>query len=231
MRAAPPSRASTRHLLIGVVLAASSAASAGALTAQGKVPPPSDSHDTITVERTTGASFMDRLVAEPDGASRRELLVRFLAATMEDESYFPYLGRLRADLRRVATGVPGFELAQALTFSAKVGLLEWGDPEDQALNAATQKEAWWFNDAPPGVAGPTLEAVCAAWAEAHFRAEKAKKPWTWHRCTAPTLDPTGTHAIMRFEVRYAHWEYELVLYLVREGDVWRLRLYRQSMIS
>lgn len=73
--------------------------------------------------------------------------------------------------------------------------------------------------------------MCAAWTEVHFRAEHAQPPWTWHRCDPPVLDPTGTHAMILFEVRYAHWAYDMLLFLQREGDAWRLHTAVESMIT
>ncbi len=160
------------------------------------------------------------------------MVMQLLAATGAPnrvEAVFPYLGRLREDLRGVATGAPG--PLEGNRQAACWLLLAWGDRRDEDLRAILAPRNPTLREAPPGVAGATLEALCTAWADVHFRAEGAKKPWTWHYCAPPTLDPTGTHAMMKFEVRYAHWAYELVLYLVRDSESWRLRSVENGWIT
>jgi hypothetical protein len=197
----------------------------------------------ITLHHVVDQAFLDRLLAEQDPAVRREAIAELLSLDLDEDHLpvvFPYLGRLRADLRAAVAGAePGALVAKdrrdqtrtELRESAKSLLALWGDPQDRDLTAARPEHPAALEDAPPGVIGATPAAVCAAWTEVHFRAEKVKKPWTWHRCDPPVLDPAGTRAMMKFEVRYAHWEYDLLLFLVHEGQVWRLRSVMQWRIT
>jgi hypothetical protein len=197
---------------------------------------------TITLHHSLDA-LLDRLQAERDPAARREAVAELLSMPLggdELELVFPYIGRLRADLRAAAAGagpsplVPKDERDRAraeLRESARWLLRLWGDPQDRDVAAAVSDDSPILQDAPPGVTGATLAEVCAAWSEVHFRAEKVQKPWTWHRCDPPAIDPSGTRAVMTFEVRYAHWDYAMLLLVVREGNVWRLRSVMTSRIS
>lgn len=173
----------------------------------------------VTLERRIDAAFLDRLIVASDPGVRRELVVQFLHGDRHIETVFPYLGRLRSDLRK-ATTAPRNDPREPDTRGAARALLQaWGDPADDQVTKAFWPESYKVEE-PQGVTGATLEVVCSSWAEVHFRQQQAEKPWPEYRCSTPTLDPTGTHAMMRFEVG---GYYQQLLFLMRDGSHWRLR--------
>lgn len=141
----------------------------------------------------------------------------------DEETIYPAIGALRPELRALAA-TPAFaredvgRLSPALRAQRLLAL--WADPEDEAL-VATWAKAHTART-PRGVTGATLAALCAAFADRHFEAEKVTTR-TYNACDRdPPMAPDGSRALLTFRVQYAHWAYDIHLAARKDGDTWRL---------
>jgi hypothetical protein len=110
---------------------------------------------------------------------------------------------------------------------ALILLALWSDPADDALI-----DAWIAGNKKSAARptrrcrGKTVGEAWKAWEVLHF--EKEVKPGEkppWARAEA-VLAPSGDHAVVTHEVRYANWGYSQILSVVKTRDVWEVRLVR-----
>ena len=113
---------------------------------------------------------------------------------------------------------------------ARAMLAWWNDPQDAGRIGPPDAD----RRATPALAAADPWALCSAFTEHHFDAEGFKDPTTrtWNACTSVDLSRDGSRALISFEVRYAHWGYQIRLSAIQEPgapEAARWRLYDARM--
>jgi hypothetical protein len=189
----------------------------------------------VRLDRALDDGLWRDLAAAADPAERLWLALEVVGArtmgAVEAPAVFAHLGALRAELRAVAQST-AFARPDDRIFSPRGRALSllaaWGDPADAALVAPWRAETRGVLPLPTQTRAATIGAVCALWADDHFRREKVETR-TWHACDEPVLSADGARALTEFRVRYAHWGYSQLLFLVKESEGWRLHLARDHV--
>jgi hypothetical protein len=190
----------------------------------------SDKKLPIAPELTS--SYVESIAEAKDRGRKVELLLGLLglsAQEMKVPVLYPYLGRLRQDLldinasRLFEKAGPGGE---APGHVARLLLAYWQDPADDKLTMAWLKvtENGYAPAIPIG--GATIEEVCNAYAELHFRADKEKgKELPLFHFEPALLGPRGERGLVEFVVKYSNWGYGQTLVLRKEGEEWHMRFH------
>lgn len=143
----------------------------------------------------------------------------------EEEILFPHLGALRPHLRSLIDS-GDFDEPDDRSFSPAhraVRLLAlWQDDADHELTNQWIEDNRYARRPSRRVAGSTIEEVCQRFADVHFEREGVGENRTFHHCSPATVDEGGSHGLLTFEVRYAHWGYSIILILRREAEQWQL---------
>lgn len=191
----------------------------------------------VDLDRHIDEAFLAGIPGITDPAERIERIEDLLTHdewTLPRDLVFRYTGILREDLLAATQRTTRNESGSALSERAFELLAYWDDPRDQALLKPWRAQNTYFRAPYDGpVVAPDTDAMCEAWARVHFAHEGTGKSWPWYHCGAPAIDPTGTHALIEFEVRYANWYYTLWLVLWRDGkdEPWTLREFVNGVIS
>jgi len=69
----------------------------------------------------------------------------------------------------------------------------------------------------------TIDEVCREYANDYWKETKPKDR-TFNIFNPPIVDPTETHAMVDYFIRYAAWGYEDRLILVKKQGKWRLMM-------
>lgn len=191
---------------------------------------PADGRLDARLDRALDEPFWTALAAAAEPVERLWLLLEVIGARQMGAPaptvVYPHVGALRADLGAVARSTafaPPDDRAFTPRDRALALLAAWGDPADADLVAPYLERTPALRPGPPEAVGPTIDAVCARWADDHFAREKVETR-TWHACDVPVTAPDGRHAVAVFRVRYAHWGYSHLLFLRKDDAGWRLHL-------
>lgn len=190
----------------------------------------------LALTRVVDAAYLQELLTETDAARFSALAADLLnpslgtvGESLPMETIFPVLGALRPRLRAYVSKdlaqLSRLELAKD-QHRAMLLLSWWSDPLDDALvdawavgqrNVATRPKT--------PCRGATVDEAWRSWEKLHFQKEGygPGKPPPWARGQV-TLSPTGDHAIVKHEVRYAHWGYSQLVIVVRTRDSFEVRL-------
>lgn len=195
----------------------------------------------LRLTRVIDAKYLAELAAESVPARFFELAQDLLAPsegtvgdTMPLQVLLPALPALRARLRATLPSDPAqlhraaqLPRAQAQLQDRTLRLLAYyGDPTDDTLLDAWQKlDGKQLSRPARPCQGTTVEAAWRAWEALHFAKEgygpAARTPWA---SASVELSPSGDHALVTHEVRYAHWGYSQHLVLRKVSQLWRVRL-------
>ena len=141
----------------------------------------------------------------------------------------PTLDDLRERIRKTrwppASPEPGWAQGSELEYLEDL-LAYWADPADDALLRPWVLEHWGARPAHVahlGLSAASIDEVCDRWREIHLADQGISDSPPPAACLTPLLDPTRTHAVVVFQVRYAHWGYSMPLVMRREGEAWTLR--------
>jgi hypothetical protein len=176
----------------------------------------------VLLDREIDKSYLNSIVAQKSPEERLWQLLEIIGPRqmgLEVEGIYPTLGDLRPDLLEVVrSGVFNTkdDKHSSPADRARHFLEFWHDPADASL----------FGDAqPPDISGQTLQEVCEKWADYHFAREKVEKR-TLNSFSDPIFGPEEKHALITFDVMYAHWGYSQRLVLLHDGQTWKLVMVR-----
>ena len=169
----------------------------------------------------------DRLaavLAEKDPERRLEGVLEIVASRqMSDlgiEQVFPYIGKLRADLRTIIAARV-FDRkddgGESPADRARWLLAYWADPADEAVVEPWMKDNAYIAPAPPEIVGATIEDACRRYADAFFGNEPANQR-TLSNFSNPRYSLEKDRALIEFSVHYLNWGFSQYLVLVKEGD-------------
>jgi hypothetical protein len=184
----------------------------------------------VVLDREIDDDRLAAVAAEKDPERRLEGVLELVAAReMSDlgiDKVFPYIGKLRDDLKTIiATRAFGRkdDRRESPADRALRLLAFWGDPADEALVAPWLKDNVHVAPPPQPIAGATIEEACRRYADAHFGNKPADQR-TLSVFGKPLYSLEKDRALIVFNVEYAYWGYSKYLVLVKEGDSWRLKV-------
>ncbi len=173
-------------------------------------------------------SLIEEVLRAEDEVERLWSLLEVVAprsfSESTDEVLFPRLGALRPHLRALIDG-GDFDEPEDRTFSPADRALRllalWHDEADRELVDRWIEASRYARRPARPVTGSTIDELCRDFADLHFEREGVETR-TFHACSEPIIDETERHALVTFNVRYAHWGYTIILILRRESEEWRL---------
>jgi len=186
--------------------------------------------ERVQLSKTLSTSLQTAVTAEPQPERRVWLLLEIVgnrpSSTLDPIAVFAGIGDLRSDLRALVAS-RAFErqddMNDAPADRARQLLAWWGDPADADLLTGWIEKQKFFRASLAAISAPSAFEVCSRWAEEHFRHEGVADHPPWHTCSPVSTDPSGTHTLLRFQVRYAYWGYSQLVVAIRENDGWHLR--------